>query len=247
MGIGGREPRGSRPPTPPDVRVTSPAVRRSQWMVSPHTGPAGRAPRSSVGAARSPARGSDSDATGHGLTWRCSRPAAGSRRVFATPDIPVSPMAPRGRSAAAAGSTCPGRTMGSGLRRSRSPPAQPPLAPCLPDLPHGPPSCAACELTYLGCDCLQGFLAHLPPVRWAPGARAAEARAVPQSVNRALGLIAREPQLALQKAPHPRHYPSPRLSTPHVDVRLVGIADKPVPSLLQLFIELVQPPIRQKR
>jgi hypothetical protein len=29
------EPRGSRPPTPPDVRVTYPAVRRIEWLGQP--------------------------------------------------------------------------------------------------------------------------------------------------------------------------------------------------------------------
>jgi hypothetical protein len=61
-------PHGLPPPTPPDVRVTYPAVRRIQWVVSPHSGWAGPARRRSAGVAPSPARGANSDARGRGLT-----------------------------------------------------------------------------------------------------------------------------------------------------------------------------------
>jgi hypothetical protein len=126
------ESRGSRPPTPPDVRVTYPAVRRMGWVVSPHSGEASRARRRSAGAAPWPARGADADATGRGLTWPCSRPPAGPRRVFAAPDIPSGPMAAKGRSATAAGAPGPGRAVGNGLRRRRSTPASPGSAGAVP-------------------------------------------------------------------------------------------------------------------
>ena len=57
------EPRGSRPPLPPDVRAR---LRRCGGLgggVSPQTGVAAPAPRRSAAAARSPAWGADSDAT----------------------------------------------------------------------------------------------------------------------------------------------------------------------------------------
>lgn len=74
---------------------------------------------------------------------------------------------------------------------------------------------------------------------WALRERAAEALAVPRAVNRALGLMDRELQRALQSASHTRHHPFPGRLTPHREVR-GGVAGEPVPALVQFGIQLVQ-------
>jgi hypothetical protein len=88
--------------------------------VNLRTGWGGRAPRRRAVAARAPARGSASAATGRGRTYPCSRPTAGPRRVVAAPERRSGPRACRGRSGAAAGSTGPGRAAARGPRPSRS-------------------------------------------------------------------------------------------------------------------------------
>ena len=67
----------------------------------------------------------------------------------------------------------------------------------------------------------------------ASSGRAAAAGPTPRSVDGRLGLMDLAPTLALQKTPHTRPHPFPRLSTPHRDMRLIGIASEPGHSLLQ--------------
>jgi hypothetical protein len=121
------------------------------------------------------------------------------------------------------------------------------IAPQVPyDSRECHPSRPACLLAYLVFERLEGLLAHPTPV----GVRSREAeppeRPSPGAVDRTLGLVHHQLQLASQEPRHAGEHPLPGPGALHGDLAIIRLAHKAVASSLELLIQAVQEQIGQQ-